>query len=114
VKTQRPIASQEEHRVLEFRPRNPAHPLGRQRYPGRLLHLEDPHEPNDLSRYERVREEPDDFHHRMLANVAAVAFTIALMAVGLWLAKSIADLRKTQDCLQMGRRDCMQVGLTHD
>jgi hypothetical protein len=112
VKTQRPIASDEEHRVLEFRPRHSAHPLGRQRYPGRPH--EDVPEPNDLSRYERVREEPDDFHHRMLANVAAVAFTIALMAVGLWLAKSIADLRKTQDCLQMGRRDCMQVGLTHD
>jgi hypothetical protein len=117
VKTQRPIASEEEHRVLEFRPRNSAHPLGRQRYPGRQPHLEDlqeRNEPNDLSRYERVREEPDDFHRRMLANVAAVAFTIALMAVGLWLAKNIADLRKTQDCLQMGRRDCMQVGLTHD
>ena len=114
MKTQRPIASEEEHRVLEFRPRNSVHLLGRQRYPGRPSHPEDPREPYDLSRYERVREEPDDFHHRMLANVAAVAFTIALMAVGLWLAKNIADLRKTQDCLQMGRRDCMQVGLTHD
>ena len=114
VKTQRPIASDDEHRVLEFRPRHSAHPLGRQRYPGRPPHPEDPREPNDLSRYERVREEPDDFHHRMLANVAAVAFTIALMAVGLWLAKNIADLRKTQDCLQMGRRDCIQVGLTHE
>jgi hypothetical protein len=112
VKTQRPIASEEEHRVLEFRPRHSAHPLGRQqRYPGRPPHPDDHHEPNDLSRYERVREEPDDFHHRMLANVAAVAFTIALMAVGLWLAKNIAELRKTQDCLQMGRRDCMQVAL---
>jgi hypothetical protein len=29
----------------------------------------------------------------MLANAAAVAFTIALTAVGLWLAMSIADLR---------------------
>jgi hypothetical protein len=116
VKTQRPIASEEEHRVLEFRPRHSAGPLGRQRHPGRPPRQEDaqeyakePNEPYDLSRYERVREEPDDFHHRMLANVAAVAFTIALMAVGLWLAKNIADLRKTQDCLQVGRRDCIQV-----
>jgi hypothetical protein len=114
VKTQRPITSEEEHRVLEFRPRHSTHPLGGQRYPGGQPHREDSHEPYDLSRYERVREEPDDFHHRMLANVAAVAFTIALMAVGLWLAKNIADLRKTQDCLQMGRRDCMQVGLLNN
>ena len=99
----------DEHRVLKFRPRTMAQPPGQKGEPSDIRQ-----EANDLSRYERNREEPDDFHHRMLANVAAVAFTIALMAVGLWLAKSIADLRKTQDCLQMGRRDCMQVGLTHE
>ena len=43
----------------------------------------------------------------MLANVAAFAFTVALTAVGIWLAMSIADLRKTQDCVLMGRRDCV-------
>ncbi len=65
--------------------------------------------PNDLSRYERDRDEPDDFRHRMLANVAAFAFTVALTAIGIWLAMSIADLRKTQDCVLMGRRDCAQI-----
>ena len=63
----------------------------------------------DLSRFERDREEPDDFRHRMLANVAALAFTVALTAIGIWLAMSIADLRKTQDCVLMGRRDCAQI-----
>jgi hypothetical protein len=113
VKTQRPIASEEEHRVLQFRPRHSAPLAGWQRYQGRQPHQEnarqEPQEPNDLSRYERVREEPDDFRPRMLANIAAVAFTVALMAVGLWLAKSIADLRRTQDCVLMGRRDCVQI-----
>jgi len=42
----------------------------------------------------------------MLANMAAFAFTVALTAIGIWLAMSIADLRKTQDCVLMGRRDC--------
>jgi hypothetical protein len=64
---------------------------------------------NDLSRYERNREEPDDFRHRMLANVAAFAFTLALLAIGIWLAVSIAHLRRTQDCVLMGRRDCVQI-----
>ena len=41
---------------------------------------------NDLSRYERPRDEGDDFRHRMLANVAALAFTVALTAIGIWLA----------------------------
>jgi hypothetical protein len=71
------------------------------------------HEANDLSRYERTREEPDDFRHRMLANLAAFAFTVALIAIGIWLAMSIADLRKTQDCVLMGRRDCARIASPH-
>jgi hypothetical protein len=69
-------------------------------------------EPLDLSRYEKSRPAPDDFRQRMLANIAAFAFTVALTAIGIWLAMSIADLRKTQDCLAMGRRDCMRIQTT--
>jgi hypothetical protein len=113
VKTQQPIASDDEHRVLQFRPRT-VHPPGRGGNPvGPALHQDVQPEPNDLSRYERPREEPDDFRHRMLANVAAFAFTVALTAVGIWLAMSIADLRKTQDCVLMGRRDCARISTPH-
>jgi len=114
VKTQRPITSDDEHRVLKFRPRTLAHPPGRQGYPtGQALREETRQEPNDLSRYERDRDGPDDFRHRMLANVAAFAFTVALTAVGIWLAMSIADMRKTQDCVLMGRRDCARISTPH-
>lgn len=114
MKTQQPIASEEEHQVLKFRPRTTAHPPGRRGYPGDRSQEEDAREePNDLSRYERARDEPDDFRHRMLANVAAFAFTVALTAVGIWLAMSIADLRKTQDCVLMGRRDCARISTPH-
>jgi hypothetical protein len=111
VKTQQPIVSEQEHRVLKFRPRTLAHPPG-----GRAdqdLEANVRHEPNDLSRYERDRSEPDDFRQRMLANVAAFAFTVALTAIGIWLAMSIADLRKTQDCVLMGRRDCARISTPH-
>jgi hypothetical protein len=114
VKTQRPIASDDEHRVLEFRPRTLAHPPARRGYPGDRVPKQDARpEPNNLSRYERDRDEPDDFRRRMLANVAAFAFTVALTAVGIWLAMSIADLRKTQDCVLMGRRDCARISTPH-
>lgn len=110
MKTQRPIITSDpsdgEHRVLQFRPR-PKPPA-----PGDRRNLIDPiehGEANDLSRYERAREEPDDFRHRMLANIAAFAFTAALTAIGIWLAMSIADLRRTQDCVLMGRRDCVRI-----
>jgi hypothetical protein len=114
VKTQRPNTSEEEHRVLEFRPRNLARPPGRQGYSRTQAEPKDAGpEPNDLSRYERAQDEPDDFRHRMLANVAAIAFTVALMAIGIWLAVSIADMRKTQDCVLMGRRDCARIYAPH-
>jgi hypothetical protein len=119
VKTQQPITAQDEHRVLKFRPRNSVHPPGRRgessgnlgksgNKSGKQAQPED-----DLARYERDRDEPDDFRRRMLANVAALAFTVALTAIGIWLAMSIADLRKTQDCVLMGRRDCARISAPH-
>ena len=109
MKTQQPIISDDEHVVLKFRPRTSAQPPG-----GREEADTAKAQPaaNDLSRYERPRDEGDDFRHRMLANVAALAFTVALTAIGIWLAVSIADLRKTQDCVLMGRRDCARISVT--
>jgi hypothetical protein len=104
--TQRPIIRDDEHVVLKFRPRTSAQPPGRHDVPHPTHVLP---AAIDLSRYERPRDEPDDFRHRMLANVAALAFTIALTAIGIWLAMSIADLRRTQDCVLMGRRDCARI-----
>jgi hypothetical protein len=109
VKIQRPIVSDGEHQVLQFRPRNPALTPAWRREHHAQLQQDERHEPNDLSRYERPRDEPDDFRHRMLANIAAFAFTVALTAIGIWLAVSIADLRRTQDCVLMGRRDCVRI-----
>jgi hypothetical protein len=107
VKTQRPIPSDDEHVVLKFRPRTSAHPPTRRE--GQLDASRTVPVANDLSRYERPRDEPDDFRQRMLANIAAFAFTVALTAVGIWLAMSISDLRKTQDCVLMGRSDCARI-----
>ena len=120
MKTQRPIISDDEHVVLKFRPRTSAHPPGGTEEPdsardpngNKTPNTSRPPAASDLSRYERPRDEGDDFRHRMLANVAALAFTVALTAIGIWLAVSIADLRKTQDCVLMGRRDCARISVT--
>ncbi|KRQ93053.1 hypothetical protein [Bradyrhizobium valentinum] len=115
MKTQRPIISDDEHVVLKFRPRTSAHPPSRREEsdPAKTASKTSKTAPaaNDLSRYERPRDEGDDFRQRMLANVAALAFTVALTAIGIWLAISIADLRKTQDCVLMGRRDCARISV---
>ncbi len=116
MKTQLPIATKEAntteegHRVLKFRPRTLATPPHQRDDSGdRPAKHHARLKPNDLSRYEQDRPAPDDFRHRMLANTAAFAFTVALTAIGIWLAVSIADLRKTQDCVLTGRRDCARI-----
>jgi hypothetical protein len=64
--------------------------------------------PPDLSKYERGRE-PEDYRHRMLMNIAGLAVLGLLIGIGLWLATSIADLRKNQDCALSGRRNCTPI-----
>ena len=112
VRTQRPIFSaspEEEHRVLQFRPR-PGAPIAQPRDSHIIRELE---VARDLSRYELDREDESEYRQRMLANVAAFAFTLALLAVGIWLTISIAHLRRTQDCVLMGRHDCVQIAVPH-
>jgi hypothetical protein len=113
VKTQRPIVSAPpdvEHRVLQFRPR-PGAPITQRHSSQTIRELE---VARDLSHYERDRQdEGDDYRQRMLANVAAFAFTLALLAIGIWLTISIAHLRRTQDCVLMGRHDCVQIAVPH-
>lgn len=104
MKAQRPIsADDDDHRVIPFRPLVAPHPA-----PGRRPMPPD----NDLARYERS-DEPDDFRHRMWANLAAFAFTALLTAIGVWLATSLADLRNAQDCVLLGRRDCAHLVTPH-
>jgi hypothetical protein len=110
MKTEQPIIrDDEEHRILRFVPRTstslPDHPAT----PASRSALKPT---GDLSRYQQSAE-PDDFRHRMLANAAAFTFTALLVGAGIWLAVTIADLRKTQDCVLMGRRDCARIATPH-
>jgi hypothetical protein len=99
MKAQRPIIADDDHQVIPFRRRGTTgHPT-----PGTR-----PSPANDRARYEPGAE-PDDFRHRMWANLAAFTFTAILTAVGIWLASNIADLRKSQDCLLIGRSNCAPI-----
>jgi hypothetical protein len=68
---------------------------------------------DDLSKYERG-DKPDDYRHRMVVNVVAFVFVIGLIAAGLWLADTMAAMRKNQDCVLSGRRGCTPVEVTKD
>jgi len=45
----------------------------------------------------------------MINNGLAFAFCIVLVAIGVWLATSIAEMRKNQDRVLSGRRNCANV-----
>jgi len=83
--------------------------LPRHRPPAIAPDARSPDKADHPSPHRLPRDQSDDFRHRMLANAAAMVFTIALIAVGLWLAKNIADLRNIQDCAQMGLQGCAHI-----
>ncbi len=90
-----------DHRVISFR-RKPVRGNvgGQQRLQSSPV--------GDLRKFEQTNE-TDDYRHRMMANGAAMAFTLLLMLAGLWLADALSTMRKNQDCVLSGRRGCTQV-----
>jgi hypothetical protein len=53
----------------------------------------------------------DDDRYRMLTNIIGAALVVILIGTGIWLAHAIADMRKMQDCVLSGRRNCAPVEL---
>ena len=97
----------DDQRILPFRPR------GSSRLGGRAGHraLPQPAPPADgLAKYEGGAAD-DDYRHRMMVNFAALVFTIFLGVVGGWLALQIAEMRKNQDCVLSGRRNCTPIDI---
>lgn len=62
----------------------------------------------DISKYAQ-EDVPDDYRQRMINNVLVLAFCVVLVAIGVWLANGIAQMRKNQDCVLSGRRNCAEV-----
>jgi hypothetical protein len=91
-------SSIENGRVVTLRPRKGAPPQPPRGTPP----LE------DLAKYERS-DEGDDYRHRMITNVIALVFTVMLVIGGIWIANKMAEMRKNQDCVLMGRRGCTPV-----
>jgi hypothetical protein len=67
----------------------------------------------DLAKYERSAE-ADDYRHRMIVNGAAFLFVVALIGAGLWLADTMASMRRNQDCVLAGHRNCTPVEVSKE
>ncbi|HML14871.1 MAG TPA: hypothetical protein VK456_16315 [Xanthobacteraceae bacterium] len=97
----RPSPDEETGRVVQLRPHLGRHAAQRTCAPGRPT-IE------DIGKYERGGGE-DDYRHRMLMNVLGFITCAVLVAVGVWIANSIAELRRNQDCVFSGRHDCAHI-----
>ena len=91
------MPEEEKGRILPFRRRGAPQPP-----------VVPPSPVEDVGKY-AVSEEPDNYRQRMINNGLAFAFCLLLVAIGVWLATSIAEMRRNQDCVLSGRRNCANV-----
>jgi hypothetical protein len=96
--------------ILQFRPRQRLHEraVGGAEVPRKP----EPGLTDDLAQYEQDKEEEDEhinYPQRMLMNVIAVAVVALLIGVGVWLADTIAEMERDQDCVLQGRQNCAPI-----
>jgi hypothetical protein len=54
-------------------------------------------------------EPPEDQGNRTVENAVMLGFFVVLVAAGIWLLGTMADIRKVQDCAAQGRRNCATI-----
>jgi hypothetical protein len=64
---------------------------------------------DDLAQYEQDQDVPIDYRQRMRMNVIAIAIVTLLVGAGVWIADTIADIEKDQDCVLQGRANCAPI-----
>lgn len=94
-----PLPEDPKGRILPFRQRRK--PRAGEKAPG-----EEPVE--GLDKYAQSSE-PDDYRQRMINNGLALGACLLLVAIGVWIAGTMAEMRRNQDCVLSGRRDCVKI-----
>jgi hypothetical protein len=112
VPPDRSKSTDDDHQVVPFRPRGGSPGQGGWRWQAHPQQPPDPPVP-DLGKYEGGGEydDNDNYRHRMMVNIAALGFTAVLAVAGVWLVMQLADLRKNQDCVLSGRRNCAPINV---
>jgi hypothetical protein len=55
-------------------------------------------------------DDPKD-DDRAFPMLGVAVFLVLLVAAGVWMANSIIDMRKAQDCALSGRRNCAPISV---
>lgn len=58
---------------------------------------------------EGEQKAPQDEGNRAIENAVMLAFFAVVLASGIWLLATMADVRKVQDCAAQGRRNCGSI-----
>jgi hypothetical protein len=53
--------------------------------------------------------DPPEEGNRNVENAVMLGFFAVLVAAGIWLLGTMADVRKAQDCAAQGRRNCVTI-----
>ena len=62
-----------------------------------------------MTEREKKPEPPEDEGNRTIENAVTLGFFAVLVAAGIWLLATMADIRKVQDCAAQGRRNCETI-----
>ena len=52
---------------------------------------------------------PEEEGNRTIENAVMLGFFAVVVAAGIWLLATMADVRKAQDCAGQGRRNCATI-----
>jgi len=58
---------------------------------------------------EGKQEPPEEEGNRKVENAVMLGFFVVVVAAGIWLLVTMADVRKAQDCAGQGRRNCATI-----
>ncbi len=58
---------------------------------------------------EGKQEPPEEKGHRGVETAVLLGFFGVLVAAGIWLLGTMADVRKAKDCAGQGRRNCATI-----
>lgn len=66
-------------------------------------------EPPENRKPQADSEKDPDEGSRTVENIVLAGSFIVLVAAGIWLLGTMADVRKAQDCVAQGRRNCQTI-----
>jgi hypothetical protein len=70
--------------------------------------MTEPQQPGNRERKAPADKEADE-GNRTVENMVLAGFFVVLVAAGVWLLGTMADVRKAQDCAAQGRRNCQTI-----